>query len=228
LGGRSEKHPFVIAAREAEALLRDRLHDEVAVAIRGLEVDIELNAEREQSLAKKWSAARSRLTRLAESRAEYANLVASVENHTKLVEAARKNLADARARQAGARSASVISRIDGVEAGVRPAGPSRKTITAAGGVSGLLLGFGLVLLFGNPLPAGSNGCGVTESVNAEASAKSVHADVPQRSRASSAESQHAEVASKPATSRLEFGMFSGMTLDEAIRSIERPQVNGGR
>ena len=77
------------------------------------------------------------------------------QNHTRLVEAARKNLADARARQAGARSASVISRIDGVEAGVRPVGPGRKTITAAGGAGGLLLGFGLVFLFANPVTAAS-------------------------------------------------------------------------
>ena len=90
------------------------------------------------------------MSRLAEARAEYANLVASVQNHTRLVEAARKNLADARARQAGAHSASVISRIDGVEAGVRPAGPARKTIAAAGGVGGLIFGFGLIFLFANP------------------------------------------------------------------------------
>ena len=150
LGSRSESHPYVLAAREAEKLIRSQLNNEVAVAIRGLQVDIELCADREKSLEAKFTAARERMSRLAADRAEYANLVASVQNHTRLVEAARKNLADARARQAGAHSGSVISRIDGVEAGVRPAGPSRKTVAAAGGVGGLLFGFGLIFLFANP------------------------------------------------------------------------------
>ena len=126
LGSRSEQHPFVVAAREAETLIRGQLNSEVAVAIRGLQVDIELGADREKSLAAKWNAARERMSHLAEARAEYANLVSSVQNHTRLVEAARKNLADARARQAGAHSASLITRIDGVEAGVRPDGPLAK------------------------------------------------------------------------------------------------------
>ena len=120
LGSRSESHPFVIAARESEELIRRQLNSEVAVAIRGLEVEIELCVDREKSLASKWSAARERMSHLAEARAEYSNLVASVQNHTRLVETARKNLADARARQASAHSGSVISRIDGVEAGVHP------------------------------------------------------------------------------------------------------------
>ncbi|HMC09894.1 MAG TPA: Wzz/FepE/Etk N-terminal domain-containing protein, partial [Pirellulaceae bacterium] len=120
LGSREEAHPYVIAAREAESRVRQQLNNEVAVAIRGLQVEIELSADREKSLAAKYDAARERMSHLAEGRAQYSNLVASVQNHTRLVEAARKNLADARARQAGAHSASVISRIDGVEAGIWP------------------------------------------------------------------------------------------------------------
>ena len=110
------------------------------------------------------------MSHLAEGRAEYANLVASVQNHTRLVETARKNLADARARQASAHSASMISRIDGVEAGVWPSGPTRKTITAAGGVGGLLLGFGCVFLFANPVSSRSENV-----VEAAATTEPVHA-----------------------------------------------------
>jgi len=149
-GSRTENHPLVIAAREKENLVRRQLHDELAAAIRGLEIDIELGEERETALAHRWRAARDRLSRLAEARADYAALVASVENHTRLVEAARKNLADARARYAGAHGASVIARIDGVEAGVRPVGLGRLTITAMGGVAGLMVGLGIVVLFGSP------------------------------------------------------------------------------
>jgi uncharacterized protein involved in exopolysaccharide biosynthesis len=204
LGSRSENHPFVIAAREAENSIRGQLNNEIAVAIRGLEVDLELCADRERSLAAKSEAARERTSRLAAARAEYANLVSSVQNHSRLAETAQKNLADARARQAAAHSASVISRIDGVEAGVRPAGPARKTVAAAGGVGGMLFGFGLIFLFASPStvarPAASLAANVSESSHGAAGGT-----VVERSR-SVAES---------------FGMFRGMSLQEAVRAVER-------
>ena len=220
LGARSEKHPFVIAAREAEELIRGQLHDEIAVAIRGLEVDIELNADREQALVAKWTAARERQTRLAEARAEYAKLVASVANRTRLVEAARTNLADARARQAAARSASVISRIDGVEAGVRPVGPGRKTITAAGGMGGLVLGLGLVFLFANPVPPTTEPTVASARIHSKSAPMAApfahasgHATRPAAQKSNGATTANAHSAN--------FGMFHGMTLDEAIRKVEQ-------
>jgi uncharacterized protein involved in exopolysaccharide biosynthesis len=156
LGTYADDHPFVIGAREAETLIQTQLRDEVVLAIKGLEVDLSLNGDRDSALNTKSAAGRERIARLAGSRAEYANLVSAVENHAKLVEAARKNLADARAKQASAHTASVIGRIDGVEAGVRPVGPGRTTITAAGGVAGLIFGLGVVFLFAAPLPVKSS------------------------------------------------------------------------
>jgi uncharacterized protein involved in exopolysaccharide biosynthesis len=155
MGRLAEAHPFVVAARETQQRIRDQLHEELSVAIAGLEVDLDFNASRDRSLGNKLSAGRERLAGLAAGRAEYANLVAAVESHARIVEAALKNLADARADHASAHSASVIGRIDGVEAGVRPVGLGRSSITAAGGVGGLLLGLGLVFLFGDSLPTAS-------------------------------------------------------------------------
>jgi uncharacterized protein involved in exopolysaccharide biosynthesis len=205
LSSRNEAHPYVVAAREAEAQVREQLNSEIAVAIRGLEVEIELSADREKSLAAKYGGARERMSHLAEGRAEYANLVASVQNHTRLVEAARKNLADARARRAGAHSGSVISRIDGVEAGVWPSGPTRKTVTAAGGVGGLLLGFGCVFLFANP---------VTSVKNA---VKSVHFADENKNPVIAEAVVPVVGVSRSAVDN--FGMFRSKTLQEAIRSI---------
>jgi uncharacterized protein involved in exopolysaccharide biosynthesis len=204
LASRSEQHPFVIAARESENSIHNQLRNEIAVAIRGLEVDIDLCADREKSLAAKFKAARARTSRLAAARAEYANLVSSVQNHTRLVESAQKNLADARARQAGAHSASVISRIDGVEAGVRPAGPARKTVAAAGGVGGMLLGFGLIFLLGSP------------SVGSRPITIPVASTV-----VGSAEVAVESVVERPRSVSESFGMFRGMSLQEAVRAVER-------
>jgi uncharacterized protein involved in exopolysaccharide biosynthesis len=152
LGTFAEEHPLVIAAREAESLIQEQLHGEVTTAIQAIELDLSLNAKRDAALNAKSVAGRARVARLAGARAEYANLVAAVDDYTKLVEAARKNLGDARAKHASAHTASVIGRIDGVEAGVRPVGPGRATITAAGGIAGLILGLGVVFLFASPLP----------------------------------------------------------------------------
>ena len=207
LGSRAEAHPYVIAAREAESLIRSQLNNEVAVAIRGLQVEIELSADREKSLAAKYASARERMSHLAEGRAEYSNLVASVQNHTRLVEAARKNMADARARQASAHSASMISRIDGVEAGVWPSGPTRKTITAAGGVGGLLLGFGFVFLFATPV-----------SSRTENDAEAVVVTEPVH--AATVEPVAAPIVVSSRTSSENFGMFRGKSLQEAVRSIQ--------
>jgi uncharacterized protein involved in exopolysaccharide biosynthesis len=212
LGSRSEKHPFVIAARQAEELLRQQLHDEVAVAIRGLRVDVELDAEREQALAAKSTATRERLARLADARAEYAKLLASVANHTRLVEAARTNLADARARRAGALSASVISRIDGVEAGVRPVGPSRKAITAGGGIAGLLFGVGIVFLFASPALATASAAPHVEREREI----SVPAELANGNGL--AKNGAAVVGNVGHADGAKVGMFHGMTLEQAIRS----------
>jgi uncharacterized protein involved in exopolysaccharide biosynthesis len=190
-GTYAEEHPFVVASREAESLVQTQLYDEIAAAIKALQVDLMLNSDRDHLLNAKAVAGRERLARLAGARAKYANLIAAVENHTKLVEAARKNLADVRANHASAHTSSVIGRIDGVETGVRPAGPGRTTITAAGGVAGLVFGLGIVFLIAKPV--------VTAAAAVEATVK------PQ-----------------PGTTPTEpFGLFRGMTLDEAIRQVEK-------
>jgi polysaccharide biosynthesis transport protein len=197
LGTYADEHPFVIGAREAESLVQQQLRDEVASAIQGLEVDLSFNGDRDSALNAKRVAGRERIARLAGSRAEYANLVSAVENHSKLVEAARKNLADARAKHASAHTASVIGRIDGVEAGVRPVGPGRTTITAAGGIAGLILGLGVVFLFASPVP-------VMEAKVTEV--------LPQTTET------NGKVPSEP------FGLFKGLTLTEAIRQAENKVV----
>jgi uncharacterized protein involved in exopolysaccharide biosynthesis len=193
LGTYAEDHPFVVGARESETLVQKQLRDEVATAIKGLEIDLELNGERDSALNAKATAGRDRVARLAGARAEYSNLIAAVDNYTKLVEAARKNLGDARAKLASAHTASVIGRIDGVEAGVRPVGPGRTTITAAGGVAGLILGLGAVFLVAGPIPV------LVPSADGEKSA----------------------VVTVVKTPTEPFGLFRGMTLAEAIRKVEK-------
>lgn len=223
---RSENHPFVVAAHEAEESIRQQLNSEVAVAIRGVQAELELCADREMSLATKWSAARERISQLAESRAEYTNLIAAVQNQSRLVEAARKNLADARARHAAAHSACVISRIDGVEAGVRPAGPGRATIAAAGGVGGTLLGVGCIFLFANPksksfaIPQfGTNVADYLRDAAPRWAAKYANTKTAAANATASAPDLNESEVELERTASEAFGMFRGLSLDEAVRAV---------
>lgn len=145
-GSMNEHHPKLKAAREAEQQIGSHLHQELAIAIRGIEADLALAGDRVASLAEQLAAARQRLTKLAGSRAEYSQLVSEVKHHTTLVEAARRELAEARGSKAGANSSSLVTRIDGPSTGVWPMGPSRSVIALAGVFCGLSTGIGVLFL----------------------------------------------------------------------------------
>lgn len=145
-GSMSEEHPKLQAAREAEQEIGRHLHEELAIALRGVRADLALANERADSLSEQLDSARQRLEKLAGVRAGYSALVAEVKHHTSLVETARRELAEARGSKAGARNASLISRIDGPDTGVWPVGPSRSIIVAFGLVGGLATGIGVLFL----------------------------------------------------------------------------------
>lgn len=146
LGSMSERHPLVQAALAAEAEVRKHLHDELDAAIRGLEVELRLSADRTTALDAQLQALRARLARLAALRTPYANLVAEVRNRVRLLEEAERNLSEARASLAAAHSASQVTQVEDPHLGTRPVGPSRAAIVLGGGLAGLAVGLGLVLL----------------------------------------------------------------------------------
>lgn len=147
LSGRmSDRHPLVQAAKESEHQIGRHLHNELSTAIRGIQVDLDLNADRVVTLQGQLDAATERLDRLAGLRAPYANLVAQTGNRGELLKAAEQRLADARVAQAGAKAASLIGRIDAPDAGIHPVGPGRLMIVLVGLAGGLLAGLGTLLL----------------------------------------------------------------------------------
>ncbi len=139
-------HPLVCAAKEAEKEIGRHLHNELPIAVRGVEAELRMNRDREALLKAQLAKADERLGRLAALRADYSNDVAETANRTDLVKQAEQNLAEARAEHASAKAASLISRIDTPDAGADPIGPSRATIALVGIVGGLLAGFGVLLL----------------------------------------------------------------------------------
>jgi len=152
-GHMSEAHPLVQAARHAEQETARNLHAELAVAIGGMQTDLRSNGQRLALLEDQLAQTTARQRRIAELRAEYANLVAENARRTTLLERAEHNLAEARAAHAGANAASLLSRIDAPDAGARPCGPGRATILLLGAAAGLLLGFGILALTVPSLPS---------------------------------------------------------------------------
>lgn len=149
-GTRSASHPFVTAAKEAELQMRQQFYAELPIAMEGLQLELSLSEQRDEALKSELTNAKQRLSSLAGQRAEYSRLLAQVENQTRLVDAAEAQLADARAHLAGASSASVLARVGEVEASSRSIGPSRASVSLAGGLGGLLIGVGLVFAFHAP------------------------------------------------------------------------------
>lgn len=157
LGGtRAADHPQVRAAIEAERQIREDLHGELVAAIRGAEVEGQLSRARLAAAQEQLDSLNDRLNRLAELRAEYSNRVAAVEDCRKTLDNARQNLSTAKAAKAASTSGSLVTRIGEPETGPFPAGVGRTVITAAGGVAGLMLGWGLVVLFAPATAAGDS------------------------------------------------------------------------
>ena len=96
-GHMSALHPLVQASQQAEEEIGRHLHEELAIAIRGVDSDVRLAADHVATLQRQLALATGRLGRLAELRAVYANQVAETNNRTRLLEKAEQNLAEARA-----------------------------------------------------------------------------------------------------------------------------------
>jgi succinoglycan biosynthesis transport protein ExoP len=153
LGRMSRAHPLVQVAETAQSeVLRD-LNDELQNAVQIADVELRLADARVESLQAQLADARARFDRLAGLRTRYATLVAETRNRTELLETARRTLADARASQASARTASLIAQIDLPDTGARPVGPSRSMIVLLGLAGGLLTGLGVLFL---TLPSSSH------------------------------------------------------------------------
>ena len=151
LGSMSETHPSVVTAKAAEEAINEQIQDELDSATRGVEVELGLAASRATALESQIADARSRLDHLAGIRAEYANTVAEVHLRTDTLKTAETQLAEARASQAAAHTASLLSRIDTPDTGATPIGPSRSMIVAGGAAGGLIFGLGLLFLTVPPL-----------------------------------------------------------------------------
>ncbi|HTQ40637.1 MAG TPA: hypothetical protein VMJ32_16565 [Pirellulales bacterium] len=150
LGNLTADHPSVVAAKIAEQEIADKVRAEIDSAIVGVQSDLRLSQARADLLKSQLNDARQRLSTLAGMRAEYANLVAERNQRADILKTAEQELAESRASQAAALTASLIAAIDAPVAGDSPVGPGKTTIVLGGILGGLLLGLGIVFLTVNP------------------------------------------------------------------------------
>lgn len=146
LGTMSEEHPLVLESRESEHAIRQQLHDEIGLAINGVEADLRVNTERIGALEEQSADIQGRLNRLAVLRAEYANRATEVKHRSESLNAVEHELAEARASQAAAGAAGLINLVDAPDAGPRPLGPGRTMIVAGGFACGVLIAAALLFL----------------------------------------------------------------------------------
>jgi succinoglycan biosynthesis transport protein ExoP len=145
-GGMSCEHPLVRAAVESEEEISRQLHQELEIACRGVEVNLQLASDRAKSLSEQLADTRARLAKLGSLRAVYSNLINEVQQRSVLLAAAQRELSEARSNRAGAHSSSLIYTIDEPDAGTKPVGPGRLTIASAGLLAGLVVGAAVIFV----------------------------------------------------------------------------------
>jgi hypothetical protein len=136
----------VQAAKQSVHYIRDELHEELQVAVRGVQVEMQLSNQRMSKLESQYQDVQHRLTHLAGLRADYANRTSAVENSRKVLDQAQKNLGEVTATLVAANSASLVTPIDQPETGPNPAGPGRSVVVLLGTFGGFAIGLGWLFL----------------------------------------------------------------------------------
>ncbi|MEM8946649.1 MAG: hypothetical protein AAGD11_15860 [Planctomycetota bacterium] len=145
-GTRTANHPQVKAAKASVDFIRADLHNELEVAIRGVEVELHLGKNRAVKLEQQHQAVQGRLTRLAELRASYENHTSAFENSRQVLDQSQKRLGQVEVQLVAASSSKLITPIDLAETGPYPSGPGRATVVLVGAFGGLALGLGWLFL----------------------------------------------------------------------------------
>ena len=146
MGSKAQNHPQILAAKSAQQEISDHLHGELALAIRGVTLDLELISRRVDRLNDQLEQLVDRLEKLASQRAEYSRLVADAEHRIRLQESAEQGLAQANASRASSESASLVKAIDLPDTGPRPVDIGSLPLVALGLVGGLVIGCGVLFL----------------------------------------------------------------------------------
>ena len=154
LSGRfTENHPLVVSSQAAQSSIVKRFMQELNASVASVESDMDLVDKKIERLEKERTSAEERLTRLADSRSTYANVLSEVKSRLAILEAADRGLGEAQAARDSSVSTSLLTRLDAPSVSDRPIGPGRTTLAGLCAIAGLVAGLGLVFVI-TPLDAG--------------------------------------------------------------------------
>jgi uncharacterized protein involved in exopolysaccharide biosynthesis len=142
----SASHPRYEATANSVEDIKRQVHEELAVALKGLESQQQLARQQAETLREQSQEISQRITVLASMRVDYARLVNELNLRNDELAVAHKEYAQAEAILRAAEKVDFMSRLDEAQPGLRPLGPSTKTLLLGAAVAGLLIGLGLLMM----------------------------------------------------------------------------------
>jgi uncharacterized protein involved in exopolysaccharide biosynthesis len=149
-GDYHDNHPKVAAAEEFAAAVARAIQQELAVAIRGLSDQIQIDEAHVAHLQRRRDEVSQRLRMLTEQRVVYDQLNAEFKRRDEILRDAQTAVAQAESIKAAAQHVDFLTRVGAAQVGSRPEGISKRALVGAWTIMGWLIGIGLVMMVAGP------------------------------------------------------------------------------
>ena len=125
--------------------VKQRINEKLAGTLVSLQDQLDLRQAEYDQKTMLINQKRQRLSELSEKRVTYLTLLGEVEKKTEVNGNAQANLSEIQSLGTAANEVDLITRIDEPQVDLDPIGPSNKMIVLGGIITGLFIGFGLVM-----------------------------------------------------------------------------------
>lgn len=151
-GDYNDNHPKVAGAIDAVTEIQNALRDELGLAIRGLEDQMQILDANVAQLSQIAADTNTRLQTLTEQRIVYDQLNEEYKRRDAVLRDAQTEVAQAESIKNASLSVDLLTRVNDVQVSSRPEGPSKRTLVGSTTLLGLFIGFGLIMLLHAPQP----------------------------------------------------------------------------
>ena len=146
LGRYQEFHPKIQGHDATISDLKEKIAEQIELAILGVESQIEtLEALYQRRLEKKNELVK-RLQRLAKLRVRYSQIKFETQKKQEIYGQAYERLVDIQSLKESSESVDIVTRVGSVQVSMYPDGPSTKMLVIAGGAGGFMIGLGILIL----------------------------------------------------------------------------------
>jgi uncharacterized protein involved in exopolysaccharide biosynthesis len=150
LGKFQEAHPAISEGRFAISETKRQIHEELQVAIRGLEAQRAVGAQQIDRLNDEGARVQERLAMLTKNRVRYATLASQAKKRNEEHAKARAEYSEIKSLGSAAKTVNLMTRVEEPFVGNKPLGPGRTSILGSGMLGGVLVGLGLIMFFSGP------------------------------------------------------------------------------